>query len=132
MKRKIYYHYTDCGGVVYYANYLHFLEDARTEFLAQRGIEIKELISQGNFFVVSRQEIDYKSPAYYGEILEIESRLEDISGVRIDLGHRIIKSDATLVARARTTLAFISRDFRPQAIPREMREKLEKGPIGNA
>jgi acyl-CoA thioester hydrolase len=60
MKFKIYYHHTDCGGVVYYANYLEFLEEARTEFFVARGILIPELIRQGRFFVVARQEIDYK------------------------------------------------------------------------
>ena len=126
MKVKIYYHHTDCGGVVYYANYLQFLEEARTEFLAQRGIDIKELIGQGAFFVVSRQELDYKSPASYGDTLEIDSTLLDISGVRINLSHRIKKSDGTPVAEARTTLAYISRDFRPKPIPQEMRDKLVK------
>ena len=43
MKKKIYYHDTDCGGVVYYSNYLKFLEEARTEFFAAKGLSIKEL-----------------------------------------------------------------------------------------
>ncbi len=44
MEKRIYYHDTDCGGVVYYANYLKFLEEARTEFLEKRGVLIKELL----------------------------------------------------------------------------------------
>ena len=60
MKIKIYYHHTDCGGVVYYAKYLEFLEEARTEFFDHRGILVKELIKQGVLFVDARQEIDYK------------------------------------------------------------------------
>ena len=126
MNVKIYYHHTDCGGVVYYANYLHFLEEARSEFLAQRGIEIKELTSRGVFFVVSHQELDYRSPASYGDILEITTELKDLSGVRINLEHRINKPGGCLVAEAKTTLAFISSDFRPKPIPGEMREKLLK------
>ena len=43
MQKKIYYHDTDCGGVVYYANYLKYLEEARSEYLAQQGISIKDL-----------------------------------------------------------------------------------------
>ena len=126
MKVKIYYHHTDCGGVVYYANYLHFLEEARTEFLSGHGIEIKELIDQGFFFVVSHQELDYKSPAAYGDTLEISTELKDVSGVRINLEHRIEKPGGILVAEAKTTLAFISKDFRPKPIPAQMRQKFLK------
>jgi acyl-CoA thioester hydrolase len=124
MKIRIYYHHTDCGGVVYYANYLHFLEEARTEFLAERGINIKELIREGAFFVVSHQELDYKSPAAYGDTLDISTELKDVSGVRINLEHKIARAGA-LVAQARTTLAFVGGDFRPKPIPQEMRAKLK-------
>jgi acyl-CoA thioester hydrolase len=126
MKVKIYYHQTDCGGVVYYANYLHFLEEARTEFLAQRGVNIKELIAQGAFFVVSHQELDYKAPAGYGDILDICTQVKEVSGVRIKLEHKIKKIDGTLVVQAETTLAFVNRDFRPKPIPQEMRARIEK------
>jgi acyl-CoA thioester hydrolase len=126
MKVKIYYHQTDCGGVVYYANYLHFLEEARTEFLAERGVYIKELIAQGVFFVVSHQELNYKAPAGYGDILDITTHLKEVSGVRINLEHKIKKIDGSLVAEALTTLAFVNRDFRPKPIPQEMRERIEK------
>jgi len=126
MKVKIYYHHTDCGGVVYYANYLHFLEDARTEFLAGRGVNIKELIAQGAFFVVIRQEVDYKAPAAYGDILDITTQLKEVSGVRINLEHKVKKDNGILVVEARTTLAFVNRDFRPKPIPQEMRERIEK------
>jgi acyl-CoA thioester hydrolase len=126
MQVKIYYHQTDCGGVVYYANYLHFLEEARTEFLEQRGVDIKELICQGAFFVVSHQELDYKTPAAYGDILDITTQVREISGVRINLEHEIKKTDGILVVQAKTTLAFVNRDFRPKPIPREMRERIEK------
>ena len=124
-KIKIYYHHTDCGGVVYYANYLHFLEEARTEYLAARGIDIKQLIRDKLFFVVSHQEVDYKAPAGYGDTLEIDTRVKEVTGVRINLEHKIIKDGTTLVAQALTTLAFVGEDFRPKQIPQEMREKIE-------
>ncbi|MCK9431051.1 MAG: hypothetical protein M0R17_13835, partial [Candidatus Omnitrophica bacterium] len=53
MKTHIYYHHTDCGGVVYYANYLNFLEEARTEFFAAKGSSIKLLADSGVMFVVA-------------------------------------------------------------------------------
>jgi acyl-CoA thioester hydrolase len=124
-KIKIYYHHTDCGGVVYYANYLNFLEEARTEFLAERGIEIEQLIRERSFFVVIRQEVDYKSPSGYGDTLEIDTQIKGVTGVRLSLEHTIKKDGLTLVAQARTTLAFVNEDFRPRPIPQEMRQKLE-------
>ncbi|MBN2830865.1 MAG: acyl-CoA thioesterase [Candidatus Omnitrophica bacterium] len=75
MKIKIYYHRTDCGGPVYYANYLKFFEEARTEYFMQRGFSIKDLANSGTMFIVARQEVDYKLPAVYGDLLEISTTL---------------------------------------------------------
>jgi len=123
-KARVYYHHTDCGGVVYYANYLQFLEEARTDFLARKGISVAAYVSQGRYFVVSRQEIDYRAPAYYGDLLDIESRVQGVSGVRIDLIHDIRNGSGTLVAQARTVLAFIDTSFKPCAIPLDLRDLL--------
>ena len=84
MKIKIYYHHTDCGGVVYYAKYLEFLEEARTEFFNEKGISIKKLTQQGILFVVARQEIDYKAPAFYGDVLSIDTRVINTSRVKLE------------------------------------------------
>ena len=124
MKVKIYYHHTDCGGVVYYASYLQFLEEARTEFLALRAIDLKRLSEAGRFFVVARQEADYKSPAFYGDILNIDTRVNAVSAVRIDLAHTVKNQTGSTVIEARTVLAFVDRDFKPCALPGEMRKKI--------
>ena len=124
MKIRIYYHHTDCGGVVYYANYLKFLEEARTEFLEQRGILIKELKKQGRQFVVYRQEIDYKSPAFYGDILAIVTRIESISGARFKFEYEIKNQNNKIICLAKTLMAFMGSDFKPIPIPKEVRKKL--------
>jgi acyl-CoA thioester hydrolase len=121
---KVYYHHTDCGGVVYYASYLEFLEEARTAYLAGLGVNIPELVVQGRFFVVSRQEVDYKRPARYGDILSIETAVADITGVRIELRHRVTDQNKEEIITARTVLAHLSSDFRPVPIPAELREKM--------
>jgi acyl-CoA thioester hydrolase len=123
-KARVYYHHTDCGGVVYYSNYLQFLEEARTDFLARKGIKVDEWARFGRFFVVSRQEIDYRSPAYYGDILVIDTKITDVSAVRINLAHSISNDSGALLAQARTVLAFIDTAFKPRAIPSELREKM--------
>jgi acyl-CoA thioester hydrolase len=124
MKVKIYYHHTDCGGVVYYANYLNFLEEARTDFFAQRGFSIKELAENGTMFVVARQEIDYKAPAVYGDTLDIDARIVETSGVKIIFENEIYNQNKQLISKARTILVCVDEDLKPKAIPQEIRTKL--------
>ena len=124
MKVKIYYHHTDSGGIVYYANYLKFLEEARTEFFETRGISIKGLDDQDVLFVVARQEIDYKSPAFYGDILNIDTRLTNVSGVKIEFEYEIKNQNGKIVAIAKTLLVCIDKGFKPKSIPAQTKEKL--------
>lgn len=124
-KAKIYYHHTDAGGVVYYGRYLNLLEEARTAFLAERGVDVRGLTGQDRFFVVSRQEIDYRHPASYGEELDIETRLVQTTGVRLELSHLIRNPHGQPVAEARTVLAFVDKTFRPRRLPETVREQLE-------
>ena len=124
MEVKIYYHSTDAGGVVYYANYLKFIEEARTEFFAQKGISIKDLADEGILFVVTRQEVDYISPAFYADVLQIESRIDRIGPVRIQFGHRIKNQNGKLVCEAKTFLACVDKALKPRAIPEEFRKKI--------
>jgi acyl-CoA thioester hydrolase len=124
MKKKIYYHDTDCGGVVYYANYLKYLEEARTEFLQERGISMKELADDGVLFVVAHQGIDYKSPAFYGDILDISVRLCRIHVARLEYAHEVKNQNGKLICVAETTLVCVSSDFRPKAVPEELKSRL--------
>ncbi|OGX19594.1 MAG: hypothetical protein A3K83_03555 [Omnitrophica WOR_2 bacterium RBG_13_44_8b] len=124
MKVRIYYHHTDSGGVVYYANYLNFLEEARTEFLENRGVLIKDLQQAGTLFVVARQEINYKLPAFYGDTLTVESRIANVAGVKIEFEYEIKNQNNQTVSDAKTVLVCIGRDFKPKAIPEEIRKKI--------
>ena len=124
MQVKIYYHHTDCGGVVYYANYLKFLEEARTEFLAERGVLVKELAQKGTLFVVARQEIDYKLPAFYGDILNIDTRISEIGKARVEFDYEIRNQNKQIVSTAKTILVFVDKDLKPKIIPEEIRNLL--------
>lgn len=124
MQVKIFYHHTDCGGVVYYANYLKFFEEARTEFFSQRGFSIKELADSGTMFVVARQEVDYKAPAVYGDTLEIITSVTEMSAVKIIFEHEVRKESGQVTTKAKTTLVCVGKDLRPKAIPEEIRSKL--------
>lgn len=124
MKKRIYYHHTDCGGVVYYAKYLEFLEEARTEFMEEKGVFIDSLIKTGTFFVVARQEIDYKAPAKYRDNLEIKTWVSETSSVRANFEYEIKNQDGKLIAEAKTVLVFVDSNLKPKAMPEEVRAKL--------
>lgn len=124
MKTRIYYHHTDCGGVVYYANYLKFLEEARTEYFEQKNASIKQLADSGIMFVVARQEIDYKFPAQYGDELDVQTKIGEMSGVRIEFLHEIYNQNKQIIVKAKTTLVCVDKNLKPCAIPEDLRSKL--------
>ena len=87
MEIKIYYEDTDCGGVVYYANYLKYFERARTHYLEERGLSVAGLRDQGTQFVVVHAELDYRSPGRYGDTLVIDTTLADASQASFTFAH---------------------------------------------
>ncbi|MDD5044727.1 MAG: thioesterase family protein [Candidatus Omnitrophica bacterium] len=125
MKIQIYYHQTDCGGVVYYAKYLEFLEEARTEFFEENGLPLTDLYKGGVFFVVARQEIDYKAPAHYLDVLDISTWIEDVSNVRVNFGYEIKNQAGKVIVRAKTIMVCVDKNLRPQAFPEEIKKRLE-------
>ena len=70
--KKIYYHDTDCGGVVYYANYMKYLEEARTEYLLSKNIDTRK---NDALFAVRKTEIRYRAPARYGDTIDVFTEL---------------------------------------------------------
>lgn len=123
IEKKIYYHDTDCGGVVYYANYLKFLEEARTEYLLGRGIELAKLAEKGIWFMVARVEIDYKVPVHYQEKLLVSAKVEVIKLSTVKFLQEIRKANETVV-KAVTTLVCVGKDLRPIRIPKEISDAM--------
>lgn len=123
IEKKVYYHDTDCGGVVYYANYLKHLEEARTEYLLSKGIDLKELANKGIWFVVAKVVIKYKSPARYQDTLKIFTRVEKTKASVVQCFQEIVKGETTIV-EARTTLLCVGKDFKPLPIPEEVKQSL--------
>jgi acyl-CoA thioester hydrolase len=87
MEIKIYYEDTDCGGVVYYANYLKYFERARTQYLEERGLSVAALMNEGTVFVVVHAEVEYRSPARYGDTLAIDTVVSDMSAASFTFAH---------------------------------------------
>ena len=124
MKKRIYYYDTDCGGVVYYANYLKYLEEARTEFFEARGVFVKDLWASGIGFVVARQEIDYKFPSFYGDILEIKTTISQLGAAKIVFEHITLNQVSQLINKAKTVLVCVDEQLKPKPIPDDIRNKI--------
>ena len=125
MKKRIYYHDTDAGGVVYYANYLKYLEEARTEFLEVRGISVKELHEQGILYAVRKCSVIYRSPARYGDVLICDAKLKSMTAAQF-IFEQTIKEEKTnrLIVEAEVHLVCLTKDFKPQQIPEELKVRL--------
>jgi len=120
LKVKIYYEDTDAGGVVYYANYLRYMERARTEHLLEKGIDVSEYHKKGYLFAVVHADINYKKPARLGELIEVTTEVTGITSVTITMQHQIFRGDNLLV-EATVKLACINNEGRPQRLPAEFK-----------
>jgi acyl-CoA thioester hydrolase len=126
MDVKIYYEDTDCGGVVYYANYLRYMERARTEYLASRGYSVKTLMDQGTIFMVFRVEIDYKAPARYGDTIEIETWVKDVTRATMIFEHVMReKTSRRVFVECRAKVVAVDANARPKRLPEEYVEKIK-------
>jgi acyl-CoA thioester hydrolase len=124
--KKIYYHDTDAGGVVYYANYLKYLEEARTEYFEQKGISIKNLHNEGFMYAVRKCEIVYKKPARYGDTVICTAEIEKMTAAQIFFNQKIhLKEDNQLLVESKISLVSLNKDFKATAIPENIRAKLK-------
>lgn len=123
---RVYYEDTDMAGVVYYANYLRFIERARSDHVREIGIDQLEMKDDlGVVFVVRRIEADYVQAARFGDVLEIESWLSELTGVRM-VYQQIVRRGESLVFSASVTVVCMNNAGRPVRFPADIRQKLEK------
>tara|TARA_R110002167_G_scaffold275404_3_gene481498 strand:- start:1343 stop:1789 length:447 start_codon:yes stop_codon:yes gene_type:complete len=116
----IYWEDTDAAGIVYYANYLKFMERARSDLVARAGIDQAGLLARdGIVFPVRRCCIDYLEPARLGDQLTVTTALKRIGGASLDMQQNVLLAERTLV-QADIRLACIGRDGRPRRIPAEV------------
>ena len=116
-KLKVYYEDTDTGGVVYYANYLKFLERARTEALLTLGFSNKKIKNDfGALIIVKSCNIEYKKSAYLEDELSIRSFVKSITKTSFHMNQFISKED-DLIVEAKVHLVFINKQGKPIKIP---------------
>lgn len=123
IEKRVYYHDTDCGRVVYYANYLKYLEEARTEFFRSLGLDLARLAAGKTYFVVARLEISYLASARYGELLEVDAAVAEVKNSSLVFDQAVSRDGRPLV-RARTTLVCVNANHRPRRLPPGVRAVL--------
>ena len=125
---RVYYEDTDSGGVVYYANYLKFMERARTEFLRKFGFEQDQLIEQQNvIFAVRSVQLDYKSPARFNDEINITANVIEMKKVSMLFEQKItnIKQPNKILCEGQIRIACLHADtFKPCAIPESLLEAI--------
>lgn len=123
---RVYYENTDAGGVVYHAEYLKFLERARTEWLRHLGFDHQALGRNHKVvFVVSSMAIDFVKPARLDDMVAVSVQLESLGKVRSVFVQEVRREDEVLV-KAKVTVACLTVDsFKPVEIPEPLRRKME-------
>ena len=121
---RVYYEDTDAGGIVYHANYLKFVERARSEWVRALGLDQKRLREErGLIIVVRRMEVDFLRPALYDDLLEVTTTLRGLGGARIELDQAVLRGDEKLFA-AVVTLVCVGTDGRAARMPEDLRTLL--------
>ncbi|MBW2038252.1 MAG: YbgC/FadM family acyl-CoA thioesterase [Deltaproteobacteria bacterium] len=117
---RIYYGDTDAGGVVYYANYLQYFEKSWFEYLATRGLSLADWEKEGIYFIVKRVEIDYYSSARYGEVIQIQTEVSELTKASFTFHHRVIVKDTVrLIAEGKNQMVCITAEGKPRRLPDE-------------
>jgi acyl-CoA thioester hydrolase len=123
---RVYYEDTDAAGVVYYANYLRFLERARTEWLASLGVTLTALhIEHGVVFVVHRLEIEFRQPARLYDALEVTLAPTSIGKSRLVAAQDVLRGDECLVSAEVTLACLDPARWRPARIPAAVTQRME-------
>lgn len=121
---RVYYEDTDLAGIVYYANYLKFIERGRSEWVRARGVDQGALRAQsGIVFAVRRVEADYLRPARFGDDLIVVTRLSEMAGARIVLEQEVQRLGERLF-QALVTLVCLTDDGHATRIPPDVRARL--------
>jgi acyl-CoA thioester hydrolase len=120
---RVYYEDTDMAGIVYYANYLKFIERGRSEWVRSIGIDQARLKKEGMFFAVRKVEADFLRPAVYDDVLTVETVVESQTGARLNLSQRVLRGDEEIFT-AKVMIVSLSVDGFPVALPADIRQLL--------
>lgn len=124
---RVYYEDTDSGGVVYYANYLKFMERCRTEWLRDLGYEQDQLIEQEKLiFAVRSVAVNYRMPAQFNDALTVTAIIERSGKLSIDFRQTILRGEELLCEGTVRLASIDSETLRPKKLPADISAKLEE------
>ena len=127
-RTRVYYEDTDLAGIVYHANYLRFIERARSEMVREAGISQNDLkAEQSLVFAVRRMEIDFLAPARFEDVLTVATDLIALKGASFDLSQTVWRG-ADRLFDAYVQVVCMTSDGRAARIPADIRQKLGPGP----
>jgi len=125
---RVYYEDTDSGGVVYYANYLGFMERARTEYLRHYGFEQDQLIEEENtIFAVRSVQLDYLSPAKFNDQLIVTAKIIELKKASMLFEQKIFRENSPeqTLCQGQVRIACLRADsFRPTSIPQAITQSI--------
>ncbi|WP_370049771.1 MULTISPECIES: tol-pal system-associated acyl-CoA thioesterase [Salipiger] len=121
---RVYYEDTDMAGIVYHANYLKFIERARSEWVKGMGIDQNALREhEGVVFVIRRIEADFRASARFDDELVVQTKVQSVGGVRLVL-HQEVQRAGEALFTAEVTLVSMTLDGQPTRLPQELRRKV--------
>ena len=121
---RVYYEDTDMAGIVYYANYLKYIERARSELVEDLGLNQREMREDGIVFAVVRVVANYKAPARLDDRLEVRTTHHAASATRWVFDQKVFRGE-TLLFDAEVTAVCMSTEGKPVRLPAELRAKLD-------
>lgn len=123
---RVYFEDTDVAGIVYYANYLRFIERARSDMLALIGIDQRGALEAGDgVYVVAEVAVKYRAPAKLADELVVVTEIEEVRAASVLIHQRVMRGDE-LLADARVTAAFLTPEGRPRRHPRPWVDMFER------
>jgi acyl-CoA thioester hydrolase len=127
--QRVYYQHTDAGGMVFHANYLGFMECARTELLASLGFDLGDLARRLHvLFVVHSAKIVYYKPALLNDMLAVTATVTKVGRARLEFEQTVRRGDQQLVSAELTLACVDARNHRPIGVPESIRSKLQGAP----
>lgn len=124
---RVYYEDTDSGGVIYHANYLKFMERARTEWLRSLGFEQDGLLKRGILFAVRAVQVDFLQPGYFNQLLRVVCQIQQLGRASITFAQEV-RHAKQLLCVARVKIACLNATtLRPQRIPEEIVSEITRG-----
>ena len=122
---RIYYEDTDAGGVVYYANYLKFLERARSEAIYSLGLSNKEILNKENVIIIVKScKIEYKKPAKFEDKIEIISKITEVKNSSFNM-NQVIKRKLDIISEADVVLVTVNKKGKPVRIPNILKKLID-------